>query len=142
MLLEIIDNLLLLLETLIFLLLQIKPNKNIQNNLLELTLSKTHLYHKIFSKRRSTIPNSFIKKLQVIVRPVPEHRKILKLHIQYCLKILKRIKWKEIFMIINKDEVFLIKLRKRRQYILSDLIILQDRNILAYFRLINTHGCF
>ena len=142
MILKIIDNLLLLLESLVFILLQVKSNKTVQCGKLELDPSKNHLYYKIYSNRRLTIPYTFLKKLLITIKHIPEHAKILKLHIKCYIKVLKKLNWCEIFKIINKDELFLIKLKKRKQYILSELILLQDRSILAYFRLIDTHGCF
>lgn len=142
MLLEVIDSLLLLLETLIFILLQKNFNTTVENTQSEVVPNKKHLYYKIYSDRKSSIPKTLFKKLQILIKNIPEHIKILKLHIQCYMKILKKLNWFEIFKIMNKNELFLIKLRKRKQYILSELILLQDRNILAYFRLINTYGCF
>ncbi|CAL9728981.1 hypothetical protein MOUN0_F03136 [Monosporozyma unispora] len=88
------------------------------------------------------MPKTFTKELDKLIKPSKIHIQIVKMFIYSHMKLLKGLKWEEISKLIENDSLFKTKLHKRRQYILSNLLLFQDLDLLSYFRLIDSKGCF
>lgn len=134
--LPIVDNILLFIETLLYKLVEFK---RLNNNFLK---EKNGTHFKIQAQRKTIMPKTFTKELDKLIKPSKIHIQIVKMFIYSHMKLLKGLKWEEISKLIENDSLFKTKLHKRRQYILSNLLLFQDLDLLSYFRLIDSKGCF
>lgn len=132
----IVDNIFLLIETLLHILVSFKSSKSSS-----LAKSNRNSF-RIQEQRRLLMPKTFTKELDRVVKPLPKHIKILKMFVFSYMKVLKKLEWVKIFKIIENDSLLTTKLQKRRQYILSNMLLLQDLDLLSYFRLLDFKGCF
>lgn len=132
----IVDNIFLLIETLLNILVTFKRSQGSSYG----KSNKTSF--RIQEQRRLMIPKTFTKELDKVVKPIAKHIKILKMFVYSYMKVLKKLQWDKIFKIIGNDKLLGTKLKKRRQYILSNLLLLHDLDLISYFRLIDSKGCF